>query len=315
MTHADLLNDALSILQQLGFPKAQQNPRSVLCLLALLNMTPTKAWTDVEAPLIGITPIMDFVAEHYHVKYQPNTRETFRRQTMHQFVEAGLVLYNPDDPTRPTNSPKAVYQIEPSALSLLQSYGTAQWDTRLQDYLKIRPSLIDRYARKRTMERIPVRIKNNESIELSPGDHSLLIKDIIEEFAPRFVLGAILLYVGDTGDKWAYVDREGLESLQILVDKHGKMPDVLLYQPSRKWLILVEAVTSHGPVNAKRRTELSTLFAKSETGLVYVTAFPTRQIMSRYLSDIAWETEVWVAQDPTHMIHFNGIKFLGPSDQ
>jgi hypothetical protein len=36
--------------------------------------------------------------------------------------------------------------------------------------------------------------------------------------------------------------------------------------------------------------------------------------MSRYLGEIAWETEVWVADAPSHLIHFNGERFLGPYD-
>lgn len=309
-----LLKDAISILQQLGFPKAQQNQRSALCLLALLNLTPTKVWADAEAPLIGITPIMEFVSAHYGVNYQPNTRETFRRQTMHQFVEAGLALYNPDNPARPTNSPKAVYQIEPLALALLQNYNSDVWERNLRDYLDARPALAERYARVRDLQRIPVQIEGSAAIDLSPGDHSLLIKAIIEDFAPRFIPGAILLYVGDTGEKWGYMNPSRLEGLNIVVGSHGKMPDVLLYDSFRNWLILVEAVTSHGPVNPKRRSELAALFTPSNAGLVYVTAFPTRSTMSRYLADIAWETEVWVAEDPTHMIHFNGVRFLGPAN-
>ncbi|MFS2517149.1 MULTISPECIES: BsuBI/PstI family type II restriction endonuclease [Parabacteroides] len=30
------------------------------------------------------------------------------------------------------------------------------------------------------------------------------------------------------------------------------------------------------------------------------------------MADIAWETEVWIAENPGHMIHFNGDRFIGP---
>lgn len=129
---------ALHILDSLGLPRAQQNERSALCLLALLNLTPDKAWAEAESPLMGITPIMDWAREHYAKNYAPNTRETVRRQTMHQFVDAGLALYNPDKPDRPVNSPKAVYQIEPVALALLRNFGTSQWPDNLTVYLAAR---------------------------------------------------------------------------------------------------------------------------------------------------------------------------------
>ena len=124
--------------------------------------------------------------------------------------------------------------------------------------------------------------------------------------------GGVLVYAGDTGEKWGYFDKELLGKIGAAVDGHGKMPDVVLYYPEREWLLLVESVTSHGPVDGKRHDELERLFAKSKAGLVDVTAFPSRAVMSRYLGEIAWETEVWCADAPSHLIHFNGARFLGP---
>lgn len=303
---------ARQIIIALGLPRTQQNERSALCLLALLNLTPGKAWADAGNPLVGITPIMDWSREHYGKEYAPNTRETFRRQTMHQFCDAGIALYNPDKPDRPVNSPKAVYQIESSALALLRTFGANAWHDALAGYLAGRETLVARYAKEREQNRIPVEIAPGKMITLSPGEHSGLIRAIIEDFAPRFAPGSVLIYAGDTGDKWGYFNAPLLAELGVDVDLHGKMPDVALHCTERNWLLLVESVTSHGPVDGKRHTELAKLFAGSKAGLVYVTAFPTRAIMSRYLGEIAWETEVWVADAPSHLIHFNGVRFLGP---
>lgn len=308
----DYLEAAYQIIISLGLPRAQQNERSALCLLALLNLTPGKAWSDAEDPLMGITPIMDWSREHYNQDYAPNTRETFRRQTMHQFCDAGIALYNPDEPDRPVNSPKAVYQIEPAALSLLRTFGTPAWHDNLTTYLAGRETLIARYAQEREHNRIPVEIAPGKEITLSPGEHSDLIRAIIKDFAPRFAPGSILVYVGDTGDKWGYFDAALLAGLGVEVDSHGKMPDVVLYYAEKNWLLLIESVTSHGPVDGKRHAELAKLFAGVAAGLVYVTAFPNRAVMGRYLGEIAWETEVWVADAPSHLIHFNGVYFLGP---
>jgi hypothetical protein len=306
------ITQANQILMSLGLPRAQQNERSALCLLALLNLTPGKKWVLAENPLMGITPLMDWVREHYRKEYAPNTRETVRRQTMHQFVESGIARYNPDQPDRPVNSPKAVYQIESATLELLRSFGAKAWRDRLMDYLAQRETLIARYAREREQNRIPVRIALGQQITLSPGEHSELIQAIIEEFGPRFAPGSVLIYAGDTGDKWGYFDAASLAELGVEVDAHGKMPDVVFHFTERNWLLLVESVTSHGPVDSKRHAELARLFAGSKAGLVYVTAFPDRAIMGRYLGEIAWETEVWVADAPSHLVHFNGPRFLGP---
>jgi hypothetical protein len=308
----DNKKDTIQILEILGFPAAQQNERSALVLLALLNLTPQRKWKDCESPLIGITPIMDWIRENYGKDYAPNSRETIRRQTMHQFVAAGVALYNPDDSDRAVNSPKAVYQIVPTALKLVSSFKTKQWKTNLKQYFETHKKLTEQYAKERILSRIPIKTSAKLKGTLSPGVHSKLIKAIIEEFGPRFVPGGILIYAGDTGKKWSYFDENGLKKLGVTIDLHGKMPDVVIYFPKKKWLIIAEAVTSHGPVDAKRHQELKNLFANSTAGLVFVTAFPSRLKMARYLKEIAWETEVWTADAPSHLIHFNGERFLGP---
>ncbi|MEZ4659265.1 MAG: BsuBI/PstI family type II restriction endonuclease [Caldilineaceae bacterium] len=325
LTHAESLNgnpmsiqqkiqDALFILDSLGMPRGQRNERSALTLLALLGLKPDDAWADASSPLIGITPIMEFVREHYAREYAPNTRETFRRQTMHQFMDAGIAIPNPDQPDRPTNSPKWVYQIEPNILELLQSFGKPNWEENLEVYFAKRRSLIEQYARRREMEMIPLVIGEQRDLYLTPGEHSKLIRDIIEEFGPRFAPGAEVLYIGDTGSKLGYFVESTFHELGLFFDNHGKFPDVVVYDRANNWLLLIEAVTSHGPVDAKRHLELATLFKDAAAGLVYVTAFPDRATMARYLSEISWETEVWVAATPTHLIHFDGERYLGPYD-
>jgi len=312
MTVLQKLADALAILAALDLPRAQQNDRSALCLLAMCDMTPDKNWKQAASPLIGITPIMDWARSHYQKDYAPNTRETVRRQTIHQFVDAGIVLYNPDEPARPVNSPKAVYQISPEALKLVQCYGTTEWDKAVEDFFQVKISLSEFYAKKRDMNLVPVTLPIGQKMQLSPGAHSELIKAIIESFAPRYAPGSILVYAGDTGDKWGYFNEPLLKQLGVQVDSHGKMPDVVLHYPAKNWLLLVESVTSHGPMDGKRHAELAKLFSGSKAGLIYVTAFPNRATMTRYLGEISWETEVWMADAPTHLIHFNGERFLGP---
>lgn len=306
------VTEALSILVDLGMPRAQLNERSALALLALLDLTPGKEWSKAQDPLIGITPIMDWARKHYNKRYAPNTRETVRRQTMHQFVQAGIALYNPDQPGRPVNSPHAVYRIEPGCLYVLRSFGSKNYKKRLAAYLVKRETLADQYAKPREMKKVPIRVAAGQQVRLSPGEHSELIRALWEEFGPRYVPGGQLVYAGDTGGKWGYFDRELLASLGISPDDHGKMPDVVIYDPKRNWLILAEAVTSHGPVDAKRHQELYAIFHHCKAGLVFVSAFPNRRVFTKYLQAISWETEVWVADNPTHLIHFNGTRFLGP---
>ena len=155
---------------------------------------------------MGITPIMDYTREHYGREYAPNTRETFRRQTMHQFVEAGIALYNPDDPARPVNSPNACYQVSEEALRVMMVFGPDAWQSTLNAWLEERNTLAAKWARDREMQMIPVTVTTDREIALTPGAHSELIRDIITSFAPRFAPGAEVIYVGDTGDKVGYFE-------------------------------------------------------------------------------------------------------------
>jgi adenine-specific DNA-methyltransferase len=303
------IDEALQILIELGLPRAQLNERSALTLLALLDLKPNDPWSAAASPLMGITPMMEFMAQHYGKSYKPNTRETVRRQTVHQFLDAALIITNPDAPERPINSPKTVYQIEESVLELLRTYGTSEWQKSIHTYLASVETLKKRYAQERELARIPVVIEG-EVKTLSPGGQNILIEKIINEFAPRFTPGGKLIYVGDTDEKFAHFNEASLRDLGMTIDSHGKMPDVIIHHLKNNWLVLIEAVTSHGAINPKRKQELETLFAALKIPLVMVTTFLSRKAMVEYLAEIARETDVWVAEDATHLIHFNGEYLL-----
>jgi len=302
--------EAQAVLKSLGLPREQYNERSAIVLLGMLNLTPDAPWSGATNPTRGTLALMDF-AKNYGKAWQPNTRETIRRRTLHQFRDGGVVVENPDFPDRAVNSPAFCYQVPDTVLELLRTYGGPEWDARLRDYLVDSGTLAAKYASERDMRRIPLRMEGVE-LSLSPGGQNDLIREIINGFCPRFTPGAVPLYIGDADKKWGHFDKAALDALGVHVGAHGKMPDVVVYLPDKNWLVLIEAVTSHGPIDPKRRGELRALFGDSTAPLVYVTAFMTRAALKKYLPDIAWETEVWIAESPTHLIHFNGERFLGP---
>lgn len=308
------VEDARIILETLGMDPERSNERSALVLLALLRLTPAESWAEAANPMLGTRAIMDFIRDEYGKDYAPNSRETVRRFTLHQFVEAQLVVQNPDEPQRPVNSPKWNYQVTVEALDVLRTYGTEGWQSATDRYLADIPGLKARYAAAREMDRIPLILPDGSAFTLTPGGQNVLLKAMVEDFCPRFTPGGQVLYIGDAGDKWALFERETLSSLNVEVDEHGKMPDLVIYLPDRNWLVLLEAASSHGPVDSKRQAELADLFADSTAGLVYVSCFPDRAEFRKYVDRIAWESEVWRADHPTHMIHYNGERFLGPYD-
>lgn len=305
------LEEAKDILKQLGLPRAQQNDRSAYTLLALLDLREDDEWKDSSNKLIGIHEIMQFIGNNYGLVYAENSRETIRRQTIHQFEQAGLIERNADDPTRPTNSPNTVYSIIPETLKLIKNYGTKNWNNELESFLKNKKTLAEIYLSKRKIHKIPVKIGDKE-IVFSPGEHNELQKLIIEEFGARFAKGSKLLYVGDTANKNLYKLERELESIGIPITQHDKLPDVVLYDEQKNWLFLCEAVTSHGPVSPKRYIELEEMLENCECGRIYVSCFLDIQTFKKYADEIAWETEVWIASMPDHMLHYNGDRFIGP---
>ena len=307
------LTDSALVLRDLGLPGPQQNERSALTLLALAGIAPRTRWSDASRPLLRIVDIMAWMRTKYGKDYAPNSRETIRRQTIHQFEQARLIDRNPDNPCRPTNSGDTAYQLTVEAAAVLSLFGTGKaYLDACSAFVSSHGELADRYARTRDLNKVPVTLPDGSSVVLSPGLHNELQRRIVEQFAARFAPGATLAYLGDTANKRLRVDKDVLHRLGIPEMNHDKLPDVVLLDGQRKWLLLIEAVTSHGPISAKRHAELETMLAECPLGRVYVTAFLDFATFKQYAAEVVWESEVWIAECPDHMIHFNGERFLGP---
>lgn len=306
------IEQAQEILDALGLPSAQQNEISALTLLALAQVSEKSAWKDAISPTLRVHDILVEIKQRYKREYAENSRETVRRKVLHQFVQAGVAVQNADDPMRPTNSGLTNYMLSDLALEIVRSYGSSKWNEKVKSFIDQQGRLLDVYQKARDQVKIPLQVAEGKVFKLSPGKHNQLEAAIVEEFGPRFAPGAKLIYLGDTAKKTLIFDKETFTKLGISVSEHGKFPDVILYDAKKKWIFLIEAVTAHGPISPKRQIELEKLFEKCKAGKVYVTAFLNFATYKKYVNEIAWETEVWIAEMPSHMIHFNGDKFLGP---
>lgn len=305
--------EAKQILKALGLPSAQQNEISAYTFLALCNIKPRDRWDKAQRKSLKITKgIMFFVKDVYKKEYAPNTRETFRRQVLHQFVQARIVDYNPDNPDLPVNSPNAHYALSEAALEVIQTFNTKNFRSSVLKFTSQVGELKKIYSRNRKHNMIPVKLSNGKILKLSAGKHNQVQAAIIQEFASRFAKGGTIIYLGDTAKKDLYLDNTILAKLNIPISQHSKLPDVMIYDEKKKWLFLIEAVTSHGPISPKRLIELEELLKKSDVGKIYVTAFPNFSEFNKHSKAIAWETEVWIVENPEHLIHFNGDKFIGP---
>jgi adenine-specific DNA-methyltransferase len=306
------IEQAQEILEALGLPSAQQNEISALTLLALAQLSEKSTWKDTANPMLRVHDILVEIKQRYGREYAENSRETIRRRVLHQFEQAGIVLRNADDPMRPTNSGLNNYMLSDLALDVVRSYGGSRWKAQVRNFINQQGRLLDVYQKAKEHTKIPLQVAEGKIYKLSPGKHNKLEVAIIEEFGPRFAPGAKLIYLGDTAKKTLILDEEAFAKLGILVSEHGKFPDVILYDKKKKCLFLIEAVTAHGPVSPKRQIELEKLFEKCKARKIYVTAFLDFATYKKFANEIAWETEVWIAEMPSHMIHFNGDKFLVP---
>lgn len=304
------LEDAKEILKDCGMPVQQQNDISAYTLLTLAEVDPEMEWDQATNSWKRIHDVLEFASEKYEKTYAENTRETIRKNCMHQFREGAIV----EDNGKATNSPNYRYRITYETLELIQAYNTEAYVKRLSAYLKARETLVEKYTSKKQMEMMPVKI-NQEELNFSPGKHNELQKAIIENFAPRFAPNAECLYVGDTIKKDLIKNVEKLSNLGFEITLHDKMPDVVLYCEDKNWIYFIEAVTSVGPMSPQRIIEIEEMTKGVKAGKIYITAFPDFSTYKKFSEELAWETEVWLSELPDHMIHLNGDKFMGPREK
>jgi len=162
------------------------------------------------------------------------------------------------------------------------------------------------------LRRFPVVLPRSRQIEHGTSPLRRVKRAIIEEFLPRYGYGAEVLYVGDAASKYLVRNEARLKALDFFELSHGELPDIVAYSSKRRWLYLIEAVHSSGPVSPLRHLELGRLTARCRADIVYVTAFLDRETFRKFAADISWETEVWIADAPDHLVHFNGDSFMGP---
>jgi hypothetical protein len=302
-----VVDEAKNILSELGMPKPQQTDLCAYTLLALANVSANGSWAKATNEFIRIHDVLAFTKDKFEVEYAENSRETFRKQAMHPFRTAAII----EDNGKATNSPNYKYHLTNETLALIQKYGSPEWEDALADFQDTHDSLTLKYASKKLVTKMPVRIEDTE-YSLSVGKHNELQKAILDEFWPRFAPDSRVLYLGDTENKHLFEDVFTLEQIGIEITLHDKLPDIILYDEERDWIFFIEAVTSVGPMSPKRLIEISEITEKSQSGKIYVTAFPDSKTFKKFYDELAWETEVWIAEDPDHLIHLNGDRFIGP---
>lgn len=301
------LEEAKNILNELKVPPKQQSDLCGYVILAMADIKKNDEWANATNKWIRIHDVIAFIRDFYEVSYAENSRETFRKQAMHHFRNAAFI----EDNGKTTNSPNYRYRLTDEMLLLVKTFQSNQWEEQKNNFLKSHQNLIDLYSSKKAVRKMPVKI-NGDDFTFSPGKHNQLQKLIIEEFAPRFAENSECLYVGDTIQKDLVKNEEKLRELGFEITLHDKMPDVVLYSEDKNWIYFIESVTSVGAMEPKRIKGIEEMTENVSAGKIYVTAFLDFKTFKKFSETLAWETEVWIADMPDHMIHLNGDKFLGP---
>ena len=310
----NLINEALDILESVGIPVNTKSERGrekmAESFLAVANVTAD--WkTALDNTHLQTRQIITFINRHFGENISSGSYDDIRRKDLKLLVIADLVVNSGDKSSAATNDPTRGYALHPDFKNLVVVYKTPAWAGALATFNQDRPSLADLLERKRTIERIPVTLPGGKPIALSLGEHNLLQKAIIDQFLPRFGSDCQVLYIGDTSNKMLHIDEAKLTKINFFTLAHDELPDVVAYSETKTWLYLIEAVHSSGPMSEIRVHELKKLLNNCRAELIFVTAFLTRADFRKWVMSIAWETEVWIADNPDHLIHFNGHKFLG----
>lgn len=312
-----LINEAIEIMGALGVPvegTPRRLERQALALLAVADVDQPGVWHAAQdrdqGRTIATRQIIDWWNERMHESVSSGSYDDVRRKDLLLLLEAGVVVRSNPDAAR--NDPSRAYALSPEYAQAIRQYGNPEFDGAVAAALAGRTTLAERLAARRELARVPVHIGHGVELKFGPGEHNLLIRAVIEEFLPRYGGEAEVLYVGDAEDRDLHYDKERLDALGFFNLEHGELPDVVAYSEDLDWLYLVEAVHSSGPISPVRHSRLQALLTECSAGLVYVTAFFDRAAFRRWVVEIAWETEVWIASEPDHVVHFDGERFLGP---
>lgn len=314
-TVKNLIFSMLDIFKEVGIP-LNETPRRLekmaMACLAVGNIKSSfqEAKSADDDFFLKTRDIIDFENEHYGENISSGSYDDIRRKDLLYPVQAGIVLNSSVFDTQATNNPTRGYALNPLFTRLLKSYETPEWKTELTAYKEQVKLLKEELERKRELEKTPVKLPSGINLLLSAGDHNVLQKLIIEDFLSRFGMGAEVLYIGDTTDKYLYKDKVTLEQVGFFTLEHEELPDIVAYCKEKNLLFLIEAVHSAGPMDEIRVMKLKEQLKNCTAIPIFVTTFLNKKEFKKWVEKIAWESEVWIADNPEHMIHFNGYKFL-----
>lgn len=316
------VEQALVILRCAGIPvrdvTARRRERVAKALIAVAHLGPDSQWSDAKSYCDGTAEpltsrqILRRWNRQLNEKIADSSYDDIRRKDLNYLVEGGLVEPSAANPDAATNDGTRGFALTQEGLRLLRSYGGATWEDQLQEFRSSGPTLSDRLAKAREFTLVPVTLPDGSEFKLSPGEHNRIQKAVIEEFLPRFSKGASVLYLGEASKRLVHIEQSALDSIGLSDLSAGALPDVVAYEKERDWLYLIEAVHSSNPIDDMRHLALRELTKEVTCERLFVSAFANSGSFARFSKHISWETAVWIADQPDHLVHFDGSHYLTP---
>lgn len=315
----ELVGQALEILDAFGIPfegmTKLRKRRMAKAFVAVAGLRPGLSWKDAIASAQKYRPrsreVISWMNQHLGENISSGSYDDVRRKDLVLLSEAGIVLKAAGNEGAAPNDGTRGYAISPGFAVQIRKFGTPGWGASLPGFMANKQTLADALRRERRLAMLPVKI-GDVDVVLGPGKHNQLQKAVIEQFLPRFGHGAEVLYVGDATDKFLFLNAERLSELNFFEIAHDKLPDVLAFSSEKNWLYLIEAVHSANPITPLRKRNQEQLTKGCTAEIVFITAFLDHASYRKFSGSIAWETEVWMADAPDHMLHLNGHNFMGP---
>ncbi len=314
-----LIREALQIIIALGIPvddlTERQKEKMAMAFLAVGNVKTSTGWKKIKDSnndyAVTTREIIDFHNSNLEENISRGSYDDIRRKDLARLILATIVVNS--KPGSNTSNPTRGYKINSEYSRIIRNYGQSDWFAQVAAFNRMHPTYSDRISTKRELPKLSVRTPDGKTIHLQDGEHNAIQKQIIEEFLPRFGHNAIVLYCGDSDNKYGLIhEKEKLQEIGFSDLKQSILPDVVAYSTEKNWIFLIEAYHTSNPITPERKLELQQVMGEHAKNAVFVTAFENISVYKNCPEDLAWETEVWIATEPDHMIHRNGFRFMGP---
>lgn len=303
----DNIND---ILERLNFPKRHISEQTAICIMALADKTERTGLLSGHRSLSDgarIHDILNFARDVIKKRVAENTRESYRKTSLAPMMSFGVIVRHQLSP----RDPNTYYRLHPDFARILSESDNKERDKLISGF-QAQHKIKERAVKSELLKgNVLIEIGDKKTFSLSPGAHSLLEKSIVEIFGHAFLRDPQVVYLGDANPKRSYQNRIVMRRLNFPINIALPLPDVILFSAEESRLVIVEAVSTSGPVNSIRLEQLQK-FTKGPRKLgyriSYISAFPSRSIFRKFVEEIAWGSSVWIENEPHNIVHFEEIE-------